>query len=1135
MAECPKLAAEIAALKAEQDAGRKIERALIGEASALKEAPTGKFRTFSMADGTKVRVNPMEFWKEVERTMVGMGEEEVRKLVQANFDNKVKGVGSKGLNINYGEMEFGEEQLYSLLEVMGAYRRKSKGGQELMMPFTKQVAQDQVAAQISLRGGNVEEIARGLSRKQSFYKDLPLDMVMSKLMRQDSAAYLADQLDDYAELLGTIGVSAENKRRIARSAQYAYFFEQLDATLARKVGQALQARQLNSSVFDFSLENVLENMNYEDVRLDMNKVSENSLASQILEAIESENAPALKRIATLKRLNQTKDITLNRPEVFTQIEILNSYRKANLFASPATWIQRNVVSGALVNGSYMMEDVWEGVYRVGVGDGFKAAQYAGAQTIQGMTAAFANAFEVFTSGQASYTKTGLIEGVDAGSLVYRKDKAYGDLNAAWDRVFGKDGKDNGLSNGVAVMTWFNAGARVFTGEIVEKLSKGNSSAGYSPVFTALAAGDEVNRKMAFDWKVSHESYLRATKEWNETFDIGDTTPNKAEWIANRANQMAEKAVFKGIMTDDELVKVRRQLGMDQYGSMDNEALRLKIFNEQNGLPDPSNDIAAMGINRGSDVTFTQPLKDLVSGGMQMIRRQPVAGYVVPIWQTPVNGLKWIASRDLIVNIADSVARESVQSFAKLKQGGVKALLPGADVSDLDLPMTPEAIAKGRARATQAVAIAAITQGLWETGVFSDGGPFNPDNRTREAKQIPPYSFSIGVNGIVALSKINIPGISIDLVDLMGLQADVMRAFSEGILNHPDFSRFMDGITQAYARAIDSKQSLRGVISLFEFMTGRAKGNEAKWGTQIRTQMNGLIPYSGILTAASRGFQDENMMAVTERRHFTPQEIAVMKEDPNNNLFEDVAQTIAKNIPLLGMPGAKFRNRDWMGRERKKPFGLPIDAVMPFAPMLVRDNPLDAWLLKHGLGSVPKESGRLQIPIPEGDGRGGAMMSLEEEDDFREGMWSTVGSVPAEVVLGEKNAFVETGLGPIFNINDYVQGNTLEQALTALSLDPNYNAVLNTPGSVSLTQHMDKPYSQQSLAKRRGKMEDAANDFNNTYKVYNAVVEYYVRAGTEVMLNKHPQFMEKAMANERAAYNAWLKQQQTEAPFGLSRQ
>ena len=86
----------------------------------------------------------------------------------------------------------------------------------------------------------------------------------------------------------------------------------------------------------------------------------------------------------------------------------------------------------------------------------------------------------------------------------------------------------------------------------------------------------------------------------------------------------------------------------------------------------------------------------------------------------------------------------------------------------------------------AAAIAVATNYLWQTGVFTDGGSFNPDQRRRENSRIPPYSFSLGTQGVLQMSKLNLPGKSIDLVDLMGLQADIMRAHHENLIKDQDF-------------------------------------------------------------------------------------------------------------------------------------------------------------------------------------------------------------------------------------------------------------------------------------------------------------------------------------------------------------
>ena len=52
----------------------------------------------------------------------------------------------------------------------------------------------------------------------------------------------------------------------------------------------------------------------------------------------------------------------------TQVRILNNVRKDNLFLSPSTWMQRNVLSGALINSA--ME--WRTSMRLLAHAGFEA-------------------------------------------------------------------------------------------------------------------------------------------------------------------------------------------------------------------------------------------------------------------------------------------------------------------------------------------------------------------------------------------------------------------------------------------------------------------------------------------------------------------------------------------------------------------------------------------------------------------------------------------------------------------------------------------------------------------------------------------------------------------------------------------
>ena len=284
-------------------------------------------------------------------------------------------------------------------------------GQELAQKFTEEVARDQLLQEVALQGGNVEEIARGLSRTPSHSAKLPLRMVLVTKMRADSARHYADMLEDSADLIESFGLSPQKKADLSRVSQYMHFFEQLDALYSRKVGQALRARSFKQFK---EVQLGTDNLSFDDVaKLNMDTLAEGSLAAQVLEAIESGDAEALRRVATAKRVLAAAESTINEPNVYTQIRLLNDLRKDNFFLSPNTWLQRNVVAGAGVNFYMGVEDFASAAFKTGsVKDAFEMSTFAASRMFMGMNEAFSAAFQVLNTGKPTLTSLGLKENVD---------------------------------------------------------------------------------------------------------------------------------------------------------------------------------------------------------------------------------------------------------------------------------------------------------------------------------------------------------------------------------------------------------------------------------------------------------------------------------------------------------------------------------------------------------------------------------------------------------------------------------------------------------------------------------------------------------------------------------------------------
>ena len=1138
MADCSKIERELQEALQQQSAARRLKRSIDAEAKATaqmeaEEAATGAkpFRTFSMLDGTKIRINPREFYKQVEQDNIGLGEEKIRELVRARFDNNAKPDGSEGLNINYADMEFNEENTNILLELAGVRRMKSDAGQELAMEFTEEAAREELLDNIRMLGGDPAEIARAMGRDTKALKRLPIVMVMAKKMKFDSARFYADLLEDSATLIETFGISPKQQARLSRASQFVHFFEQFDALISRKTGQALQSRQ-----FVFAdLDSVTDNLNFANIDvLDLDTLKEGSLASQVSEAILQGNAEDLRKIARAKRVGALNNIGINEGRISAQIRILNNLRRDNLFLSPSTWTQRNVVAGALVNFSNGAEDFYSMGIRRSKTEALRASTFAFRNMTMGMQAAFGNAFESLTTGRPTFTSAGIKEGLDPQSLVNRKEnntavmlQTRDQLIDAWAEVFERPqslrdvanipGKVVGttvLTTPLAALNLASTAARYLLGNAIERLP-GGSTMGYSPGYSLLSAGDEVTRKMAFDWKSSVVAYDNALTEWDELVDK-PAGISKAEWVADRANERAEKAVFKPeAMTTDELAVIRRQAGGLQFGDMGDDALRLKLFNDRAGTPNLATPEGRAGAQRGAEATFTQPVTSNIGTGIQRIRQNPLGGWVMPVFQTPYNGLKWLLSRDALIALPKTYLEQMRQAK------GVKAG---------DAPYTKEEMADAYARAINAFFISSATYALWQSGVFRDGGSFNKDQRERENNPAfgTPYSFAISAGEFLGLSKLSVPGSSIDLVDLMGLQADLFRAFHENLIKEQDVEELMVGIQQAYMRVLDNKSTLDGVMDLLNYISRGRLGADVDLSQALASQMNGVLPLSGFLTAASRGFQNPNEQQMFGRRQMSAQEITALREDPNWGLFEKFGAKLARNYPILGTIGYQYQDKDWLMRDRRRPFGIPLDYTAPFAMVTVSDTPLDKWLKKHGLGNTPRESGKVGASDLGLKNTPSTTMSLDEERTYREQMNLIVGEAPVEFILGKSNAFIDTGTYQ-YNVNDYVKGRTLVEALTALSEDPRYEQDLTLPNGPSIST-TELPYYEQSLSERIKR----DNDPRGVYRVFNAIVNYYDKQGLSAMIIAHPEFRAKVSANSRLRGERILEDLEA-GPLGLSRQ
>jgi hypothetical protein len=436
-----------------------------------------------------------------------------------------------------------------------------------------------------------------------------------------------------------------------------------------------------------------------------------------------------------------------------------------------------------------------------------------------------------------------------------------------------------------------------------------------------------------------------------------------------------------------------------------------LYEQYKNAPNKENEFAQIGMSRGEDVTFTKPLKNQVLAGVNMMRQDPRMGWVIPFFKVPINGIGWVLNREVLLTMPRQLLMEGQQAFS-----GRTAF-------------TLEEMADARARTLVSMALASATHVLWETGVFTDGGSNDPRQRDRERRNAPPYSFSLA-GTMFAAAKFR--GTGIDVIDLMGLHADVLRAWQDGLVGNNDAGMAIRKIMLAHGELLKNRAALKNISDILNYAQDPARYD---LGRVLGSQMGGLLPASGLLGNATRAFSDPEEMQAP-RRAMTPDEMAAMRKDPLWELikgpFDLLGQAFTSahaNYPGVG--ALVPREKDWLGNTIQRPLGLPVDMTIPFMPVIKPDDFLYKELAKHGFSDKPRPDGKVSMGGVE------LQMTNPEEDYYREEMHSIRATeYPANP-------------GRLLPIWQYLEGNNMQEALRALFRDPEYQAMLSNPvGSVS---------------------------------------------------------------------------------------
>jgi hypothetical protein len=1110
MASCNDLDEQLKQIDAELEALESLERGLKAQADLADGQPKQRRKILRTYTGDEVRLDPGEWVTQAELDAMRMGDQTVQDMVAAGFNGKQVPNGRTGRMINYGQLDPSQENLGLLLEVMGLKRAETAKGVELKRPFTNQAAAKALMTLAQEAGGDPRAVATALQKRVRGIDNLPSAVFASAKAKWDSATQYTDVLEELAEAMEGGYLTAELKHQAGNVAKWAHLYEQLDAQIRRRVGQSLKAMQFKQDA-EFSLIDVSRDIQ----DLTLNEITGNTLVGDMLKMVDEGNAKALRQMAAAKRADQALGIT--QKGFYRDLSLLNSLRRANLLSSFATWAVRNPLSGALVQGIYMAEDMVSGSLRMaaknglrtGVADELKAAGFAGRAFVDAFSISWGN----FSSLQKVSTWGDFFQGQSWGnfaealatgkttvardSLKYvesadelRSSKAI--VNAAFDSAWEDITSIKGLANPVSLLNFINGGFWKVFGGGVERLT--GSDAGYMAPFRILNATDDFMQTQAFAWKTSHEAFVRAAEE-------GRAAGKDVGWIERRADELASSAMFDGVFTDDDLVQYRKarnaEYGIPVGEEIPDDELRAMLYNQLKGVPNTETDLGRLGLERAQNSTFTGEVTGMAApfvNGVQQMRSNPLMGWALPFWKVPINGIGWVLNREVITAVPKQL------------------LMEGQQLASKNAKFTVEEMADARARTAVAVALAGMTHVMWENGFFTDGGSLDVRQREREGRNWKPYSFSMA-GTLFEAAKFQ--GSSIDVIDLMGLHADVLRAYHDGILTWKQGETSMVPILMAYANLIKNKAALKNITSIMNWAQDPQRYD---FGRVLGDQMGGLLPLSGFGGSISRSFSDaEETMA--KRRMLSANEVAALKNDPNYRLIQPVINALQSagdafvkgNAGLLG--GLLPREKDWLGNSIQRPLGLPVDLTIPFMPVIKPQDPLYQWLEKHGFGDKPRPDGKFE------HGGVSIQMTNQEEDFYRDTMRTVKGEyAPEDIGMGE---------GKLLPIAQYVQGNDLQGALRQLMRDPRYNELLNNPAggiSPSLTVQKGK-----SLAARK------QSGGGQLYAPVDEIINYYDRlALMKLLQNQDFSFADRFRAVNRQKQEGLQQWAESLTPLGVGR-
>jgi len=1069
---------------------RENQRSIDLDAPPSSAAKPVIFRTRKA--GEKVVMTPDEVDRQLQYALKQAQGTEVAEQVERGFAIDEKPKGRLGRMFNYTAVVPDRENFAKLMEAFSVTRKdlSPELHKNLTRKFTAEDAANFILGTKQEFLKDKDKLLQDMVRQVRGLEYLPEMVTRVRVIKEDAIAAFLDAGDSMVrQALENPGLDVDVKltNDAWAAGKWALILNELDSFAARKVAQAQVSRRFTN----LSPDRFFDEFDPETIAARRREqINPRTLMGQIMQHIDAGDAHGLKRLLSQARsLQKTGDLDLNADWFNRHMFDIETLRKDGMLSGLQTLGTRNPVSGI---GMLFTGSVRQGIdasLRLGNWKGMAIAFSSLRETMGNLDTGWRMARDSWTNGR-SVMDLDLTR--NAAEAKYGGDEAEAIIDRLLNQPYqGNPAERAAVAYGKAYAAW-----RLLLSDVV-----GRGMIPKLPALRFMSATDEM---------VKWAAYTNAVRIGAEV-DALDVLGKDASEAAVRAHvdDAIRQATFTGVLTPEDIKAYRRNYGMRAAGVPDSEITQ-RIANELVGAPTLNTQLSMDALEEARRATGTQDYANNAGGrflgAIDRFRGESwQASQLLPFFRNPVQMALFTVDTALPVRPMTSLTTDAGRMiYERLTKGST------------DIQFNRKAMAQ--------VILSGTMFSAWvagqSAGLIRGGGPQEPNARREWLRFNRPYS--IGPDGQKA-AQLALGGL--DPFDVLFVWSDLADLAAEGKLSAYDQQTVVTGIGEALARIVRRKAGFATVSRFLEWINDPVRN---KITDVVALAAGSYVPQIGNMRDVARVMEPDDYPL--RARPMTAEERYQLGDDRLNQLVQSLKEFTYQANPLIAVAAGAPRERDWLGTKRIRPFGFPVDALVPWMPVLMPDSPVHQWLRDNGIIAKPNMNGRLD----------GITMTPDLEERYRTRMFSI--QAPAElplsarlVLAGEagsvsfsakKTVMVQGPGGQKIPVSEavtesvdirpildrIVKGRTMHDALLALKNDSWYQSIEADPEASTRPDIRDLPKAQR----RKGV----------TAKLVNTIVVYYDQLAQDQMRNSddpvEKEWAARALALKDEQFNQQLQ-------------